>query len=76
MPLFDLSATMQVVYLVQEVRRGLSAKGSWHVLPGGDRGFKRSLAGLKLTRCRCAAGHIHASHSAALKEPQAPEKDL
>lgn len=47
---------MQVIYLVREVWRGLSAKGSGHVLPGGDRGFKRSLAGLTLTRCRCAAG--------------------
>lgn len=42
---------LQVIYLVREVWRGLSAKGPPHVLPGGDKGFKRSLTSLTLTRC-------------------------
>ncbi len=41
---------MQVIYLVREVWRGLSAKGLPHVLGGGDKGFKRSLTNLTLTR--------------------------
>ncbi|EIE19543.1 hypothetical protein COCSUDRAFT_67693 [Coccomyxa subellipsoidea C-169] len=39
-----------VIYLVREVWRGLSAKGPPYVLSGGDKGFKRSLANLTLTR--------------------------
>ncbi|CAL8471181.1 g10723 [Coccomyxa elongata] len=39
-----------VIYLLREVWRGLSAKGPPHVLGGGDKGFKRSLTNLTLTR--------------------------
>lgn len=46
----DLSTTWQVIYLVREVWRGVSARADWHVLPGGDMGTKRSLADLTLTR--------------------------
>ena len=42
---------VQVIYLVRDVWRGLSAKGDGHVLPGGDKGFQRSLKDLTLTRC-------------------------
>ena len=41
---------LQVIYLVRDVWRGLSAKGSGIVLPGGDKGFQRSLKDLTLTR--------------------------
>ena len=40
----------QVIYLVRDVWRGLSAKGAGHILPGGDKGFQRSLKDLTLTR--------------------------
>ena len=42
---------VQVIYLVRDVWRGLSARGDGHVLPGGDKGFQRSLKDLTLTRC-------------------------
>ena len=45
---------MQVIYLVREVWRGVSARADWHVLPGGDMGTKRSLADLTLTRSASA----------------------
>ena len=48
---------MQVIYLVREVWRGVSARADWHVLPGGDMGTKRSLADLALTRS--ALGHLN-----------------
>ena len=43
----------QVAYLVREVWRGLSARGPGHVLLGADKGVKRSLANLSLTRYAC-----------------------
>ncbi|CAL5228157.1 g11237 [Coccomyxa viridis] len=46
-PAVDLD---DVIYLVRDVWRGLSAKGSRIVLPGGDKGFQRSLKDLTLTR--------------------------
>ena len=41
---------LQVIYLVRNVWRGLSAKGAGHVLPGADKGLQRSLKDLTLTR--------------------------
>lgn len=47
---FICSLLLQVIYLVRDVWRGLSAKGDRYVLPGGDKGFQRSLKDLTLTR--------------------------
>ena len=44
------ASPVQVIYLVRDVWRGLSAKGDGYVLPGGDKGFQRSLKDLTLTR--------------------------
>ncbi len=49
--LSDIGSCLQVIYLVRDVWRGLSAKGNGYVLPGGDKGFQRSLKDLTLTRC-------------------------
>ncbi|CAK0785696.1 hypothetical protein CVIRNUC_008907 [Coccomyxa viridis] len=46
-PAVDLD---DVIYLVRNVWRGLSAKGAGHVLPGADKGLQRSLKDLTLTR--------------------------
>ena len=49
--IFKSFIALQVIYLVRDVWRGLSAKGDGVVLPGGDKGFQRSLKDLTLTRC-------------------------